>query len=126
MSVEHTHIVCGHPDEMPDNTQYIVSLDKNVKPKSMDRQTRVVRHIPNPFRGKGNPIDMSVVNMSDVWDTASMIVTLGDTLANTEHVRPEGLGVVFFHCRMGRDRTGIVRNEVNRILKRRVMKNEKK
>lgn len=106
-------IAYGHPDTMPENTDCVVSLDRNVKPKGMKNQTRIVRHIPNPYRGKGKPIDMSVVNMSDVWKTADMIVTLYESDKR-----------VFVHCRFGKDRTGLVMRCVKNMIAKRGNKNE--
>ena len=114
-------ITCGSPTEIEPvdykdwDIEFIVSLDEDTIPtlpplygtagtlKQMDL-TRIVRHIPNPYRGEGKPIDMSVVDMGEVRKTALMIVALSE------------IGGVFFHCRKGKDRTGLVKTEVKHIL----------
>ena len=99
-------IFCGHPSKCPEGMTFVVSLDEGTYAKAPMRSTRIVRHIPNPFRGKGKPIDMSVIDMNEVALTAHMIVALSR------------VGDVFFHCRMGRDRTGIVKDAIEEILAR--------
>lgn len=114
-------ITCGSPTEIEPvdykdwDIEFIVSLDEDTIPtlpplygtagtlKQMDL-TRIVRHIPNPYRGEGNPIDMSKIDMGEVRKTALMIVLLSE------------IGGVFFHCRKGKDRTGLVKAEVGHIL----------
>jgi len=98
-------IFCGHPSKCPESMTFVVSLDADVVAYCPNpRATRIVRHIPNPFRGKGKPIDMSVIDMDEVAITAHMIVALST------------VGDVFFHCRHGRDRTGIVKDAIEKIL----------
>ena len=108
-------ITCGSPTEIEPvdykdwQIQFIVSLDEDTIPTlpplyEQMELTRIVRHIPNPYRGEGKPIDMSVVDMGKVRKTALMIVLLSE------------IGGVFFHCRKGKDRTGLVKAEVERIL----------
>lgn len=108
-------IFCGHPEHCPDHEglTFVVSLDTGTYAKAPMHTTRIVRHIPNPFRGKGKPIDMSVVDMDEVAITAHMIIALAS------------VGDVFFHCRFGRDRTGIVKDAIEDILSRNVASTNK-
>jgi hypothetical protein len=117
--VDHFPITCGSPTEidsmdyMDYEIEFVVSLDEDTFAKGCLPSfyignrlgvTRIVRHIPNPYRGEGKPIDMSVVDMGKVRKTALMIVVLSE------------IGGVFFHCRKGKDRTGIVKAEVEHLL----------
>lgn len=101
-------IFCGHPEHCPDHEglTFVVSLDMNTYALAPPQATRIVRHMNNPFRGKGKPIDMSVIDMDEVAVTAHMIIALAS------------VGDVFFHCRFGRDRTGIVKDAIEEILAR--------
>ena len=121
-------ITCGNPDdvEMQDyndnNIQFVVSLDKQCKPSQLHQATissipytsgcisdegplRIVKHMPNPFRGTGKPIDMSVVDEEQVLEIANIIVALSL------------VGGVYFHCRAGKDRTGLVEAGGRRLLR---------
>jgi protein tyrosine/serine phosphatase len=118
VDLSHFPITCGSPaaiepvDYKDWDIEFIVSLDEDTfavtafPPMYGETLglTRIVRHIPNPYRGKGKPIDMSVVDMGEVRKTALMIVLLSE------------IGGVFFHCRKGKDRTGIVKAEVEHLL----------
>lgn len=60
---------------------------------------RIVRHIENPY-GKKN----YVKDEDYIRDTAQLILTLAQD------------GPVYFHCLHGKDRTGLVRDAIERIL----------
>ena len=104
-------ITCGSPtaiepvDYRDWGIEFVVSLDEALWADHSHEATRICRHIPNPYRGEGNPIDMSKIDMGEVRKTALMIVLLSE------------IGGVFFHCRKGKDRTGLVKTEVERILR---------
>jgi protein tyrosine/serine phosphatase len=110
VDLSHFPITCGSPaaiepvDYKDWDIEFVVSLDDALWADHSYEATRICRHIPNPYRGKGKPIDMSVVDMGEVRKTALMIVVLSE------------IGGVFFHCRKGKDRTGIVKAEVEHLL----------
>ena len=91
--------------------KYVVSMDRNagewvtdishdvLKHTGDHHVNRIVRHIPNPY-GKKN----YVKDEAYIRDTAQLILTLSQDAP------------VFFHCMFGKDRTGFVRDAIERML----------